>query len=53
MYRDKSKGNGSNVINRGGNYNNNGNNNPANNRNNNNPSNSNNNIGFRPALILF
>lgn len=47
------KVNSSNLVNRGGNYNNTGSNNPASNRNNNNATNYNNNIGFRPALIFF
>ena len=43
-----------NRVNRGGNFNNSGSENPVSNRNNNNPDNDdNNNIGFRPALILF
>ena len=45
--------NTNNRVNRGGNYNNTGSNNPASNRNNNNPSNSNDNIGFRLTLIQF
>ena len=45
--------NTNNRVNRGGNYNNSGSNNPASNRNNNNPSNSNSNIGFRVTLIQF
>lgn len=47
--RDKSDG-GANRAYRGGNFNNNGSNNPASYRNNNNPSNYNNNIGFRVGL---
>ena len=45
---DKSKT--SNAVKRGGNYNNDGANNPAGNRNNDDPSNTNDNIGFRPLL---
>lgn len=52
--RDKLKSyNTNNRVNRGGNYNNTGSNNPVSNRNNNNPTNTNSNNGFRPTLILF